>query len=88
MLQNILSRSGLSPDQAEIYISLLDHGPQTATRLSTTTKVKRTYIYKLCSELGALGLVASTGDKKTVFKPLSPDILVAQTQEKIAQSQP
>lgn len=46
-----LINAGLSPEQADIYLSLLDHGPQTAISLAETTKVKRTYVYKICQEL-------------------------------------
>lgn len=82
MIEEILTSLGLSAEQVDIYQSLLEHGAQTAGSLAKTTKVQRTYIYRVAQELAAKGLVAM--DKKgqtTLFVPQSPDHLLAQAEE-------
>lgn len=71
-----LSDLGLSSDQSQLYLSLLENGPQTASKLAQTTSVKRTYVYRLCQELRDLNLVNfQTQGKITTFVPTSPTIL-------------
>lgn len=82
MIEEILTSLGLTPEQVDIYQSLLTHGAQTASSLAKTTKVQRTYIYRVAQELVGKGLVAM--DKKgqtTLYVPQSPDHLLAQAEE-------
>lgn len=81
MIEEILTSLGLSPEQVQIYQSLLKNGPQSASQLSRTTKVQRTYIYRVAQELVAKGLV-SLGKKEqtSIFSPLSPDHLLTQAE--------
>jgi len=77
MLAQILEQLGLRPEEVDIYLSLLSHGPQSASGLGKTTKVQRTYVYRVCQSLIGRGLV--TQAKKphgTTFAPLSPDHLL------------
>lgn len=82
MIEEILTSLGLTPEQVDIYQSLLTNGSQTATKLAKTTKVQRTYIYRVAQELVAKGLVAmDKKDRTTVFVPQSPDHLLTQAEE-------
>ncbi len=73
---DIFSKLGLTQEQADIYESLLNNGPQGASELAKTTKVKRTYIYAVVKELIKKGLVIEgTHGNKTKFRPQSPETL-------------
>lgn len=91
MEPQILTDLGLTPEEAQIYISLLENGPQTAIQLGKTTKVKRTYVYRVIQGLIGHGLASQ--NKKgntTLFAPLSPDHLlnlVASKKQKIEASE-
>ncbi|MBI2326649.1 hypothetical protein HYU91_04665 [Candidatus Collierbacteria bacterium] len=82
--EELLQSLNLSADQTSIYLSLLRHGPQSASQLAKSTNVKRTYVYTVSQELAKLGLVKSSlaGDaspkagKASTFTPNSPDILL------------
>lgn len=78
MITEILTQLGLSTEEADLYQALLTHGPQTAVKLGKTSPVKRTYVYRIASELVKKGLVAIQKiDRTTIFTPLSPDYLLA-----------
>ncbi len=86
MTNQILVNTGLSPDQSEIYLSLIEHGSQTAISLAKTTKVKRTYVYKICQELARQNLIAiEQKGRTTFFNPLSPNIILNKLSEKKSQ---
>lgn len=88
MTTDILTRVGLTPEQADLYQSLLTHGAQTATGLSKTTKIGRTYIYRVGQELTKKGLIRmERKDHKTRFFPLSPDFLTTQAEEQKTKAQ-
>lgn len=66
-----------SPEESAIYLSLVNHGPQSASALSSSTLVKRTYVYAVCKSLINQGLVKEEKKGKTTFfAPLSPDHLL------------
>lgn len=74
---------GLSTEEAEIYLSLLNKGEQGASELSKTTKVKRTYIYSVSASLIKKGLISQVKKgKTTVFNPMSPDKLLTLAHDK------
>lgn len=82
MMTDILTSLGLTPEQVDIYESLLTHGPQTAGSLAKTTQVQRTYIYRVAGELVTKGLVAIDKKGKTsLYIPQSPDHLLTQAEE-------
>ncbi len=82
MYEDILTSLGLTDEQTQIYLSLLSRGPQTVSDLTKSTKVQRTYIYRIAEELIGKGLVAIEGKaKKTTFTPLSPDHLLRQAED-------
>lgn len=76
MFTDVLTKLGLTEEQAEIYQSLLSHGPQGAGQLAKTTNVKRTYIYAVAKELVKKGLITEeTQGKKAIYRPQSPEAL-------------
>lgn len=86
MNNQTLINAGFSPEQSEIYLSLLDHGPQTAISLAKTTKVKRTYVYKICQELANQNFITiQQKGRTTFFSPLSPNIIINKLSEKKSQ---
>lgn len=81
-MTDILTSLGLTPEQVDIYESLLTHGPQSAGSLAKTTHVQRTYIYRVAGELVTKGLVAMDKKGKTsLYIPQSPDHLLTQAEE-------
>jgi len=83
MFENELMNLGLSEEQTEIYLSLLENGAQSATKLAGSTSVKRTYVYKICDELVERGLVSQeVKGRTTVFAPLSPDYLLSEAEQR------
>ncbi len=88
MFRNLLISLGLSPDQIDIYESLLENGAQSASDLAKSTKVKRTYVYTLTAELIKLGLIqAEKRGKATVFITESPERLMRLAQAKKEQAE-
>lgn len=83
MFENELMNLGLSEEQTDIYLSLLENGAQSATQLDGSTNVKRTYVYKICDELVEKGLVSQeVKGRATRFAPLSPDYLLSEAEQR------
>lgn len=76
--ENILIQAGLSEEQALVYSSLLDKGPQKASTVSTWTGIKRSLTYKILEQLENIGLVEKKGNKGAVavFYPAHPSLLL------------
>lgn len=83
MLKETLISIGLSGEEAEIYLALLEHGSLTPSSIAKLTPIKRTYVYKICDGLKEKGLVSVTkkGQSKA-YAPLSPDYLLALAEKK------
>lgn len=75
--QETLSKSVLTPAQAEVYEALLSHGTQTAGSLAKKTSLKRGLTYKVLDDLVELGLVEKEEEegKVAVFSPKHPSVL-------------
>lgn len=83
MEKEVLTKLGLTSEEADIYLSLLNFGSQTAIQISKNTKVKRTYVYKIIQGLILKNLAIKTQkDKTTVFSPLGPDHLLSLASQK------
>lgn len=83
MIPEVLVNLGLSPEEADIYLSLINSGPQSAGQLAKSTKVKRTYIYSVSASLIKKGLASQNKKgKTTIFSPMSPDKLSSLVQTK------
>lgn len=83
MQEETLTNLGLTPEETSVYMSLLENGTQSAIGLGKTSKVKRTYVYKVVQGLIQKGLVSQGKQgRTTVFSPLSPDHLLSLAEEK------
>jgi sugar-specific transcriptional regulator TrmB len=88
MYNQILQNLGLNLDQSQIYLSLLEEGPQTASQLANNTSVKRTYVYNVVKSLANLGLASQEQKGKTTFfKAASPDHLLNIAKDQAAKAQ-
>lgn len=69
-----LATCGLSPEQAKIYLFLLENGMAPAKGISSKIRVGRPLTYKILEQLIALGLVEKREDvgKVTFFRPRHP----------------
>lgn len=76
--ENILIEGGLSEDQALVYQSLLERGPQKASNLTNWTGIKRGLTYKILEQLENMGLVSKKGGKGavTTFSASHPSLLL------------
>ncbi|NTW46299.1 MAG: hypothetical protein HGB18_04605 [Candidatus Moranbacteria bacterium] len=72
-----LSKSGLTPAQAEVYEALLTHGIQPAGSLAKKTSLKRGLVYKVLDDLVGLGLAGKEEEEGKVarFFPKHPSVL-------------
>ncbi len=76
--ENILIEGGLSEDQALVYQSLLERGPQKAKALSSWSGIKRGLTYKILEQLENMGLVNKKGGTGavTTFSASHPSLLL------------
>lgn len=85
-LINSLVIYGLTPVQAQVYLTLLKLGTSTAKSVSTNSNINRVDVYRALRRLGKLGLVEQVLGNPITFCPVEPeqalDILL---QEKMSQ---
>lgn len=83
----ILERSGLSKESAEVYLFLCKESA-THLRVSRATKLNRTKVYRIVQDLEQLGLVArQTDDRGTFLKACDPGVLELELSAKEQQLQ-
>lgn len=83
MIPEVLENLGLSTEEVEVYLSLLEAGAQSASDLAKTTKVKRTHIYNIARSLMKRGFVSQDQSSGTTkFVPLTPDKLLSLAHDK------
>lgn len=76
MIDETLKKIGLSNEETEVYLSLLNSGTVTASQIAKQTSVKRTNVYNICDSLITKGLVTKKAlARGMAFTPLSPDHL-------------
>lgn len=65
---------GLSENQADVYLSLLQHGLSKASKMPQHTGLKRGLVYKVLDQLIDMGFVEKHGGEGSVafYAPLSP----------------
>jgi sugar-specific transcriptional regulator TrmB len=77
-----LEQIGLSAEEAAIYHSLLQKGPQGASELAKSTTIKRTYVYAVCTSLITKGLASKQQKgRTTIFTAQNPTQLQSLAQE-------
>ncbi len=86
---NILTDIGLTADQAEIYLCLLERGSQKAVSVSKHIGIKREMTYKCLNQLFELGIVDKTKPSNSVteFQARHPDSLKVLVERKQRASQ-
>jgi len=72
MYEEILIKTGLTPDQAKIYEVLLKKGVMPTSKASLTAGLKRGLGYKVIEQLVSLGLVEKIDKKVALFAPCHP----------------
>lgn len=83
MNKETLIKIGLSPEEAEVYLDLLEHGAESASVVASHTSVKRTYVYQVVKNLISRGLARELKEgKATKFEPSSPDVLLSLVEQK------
>jgi len=87
-IENILSKAGLTKEQAKIYIFLVENGMTNAKVISTRTRIGRTLTYKIIDQLIRLELVEKCDDigKVSIFSPLHPQKIKDNLNNSISQS--
>lgn len=82
--ENIITQTGLSEEQAIVYQSLLEKGPQKASDLATWAGIKRPTTYKILEELVNMGIVSKKESQGSVatFWPNHPQILLERIDQK------
>lgn len=83
-----LRKLGLSLDEAKVYVELLRE-PSTHLRLSHTTGINRTKVYRLISELEKKSLVSKRTDDRGTFltasDPSALEVRLVSQEEKVKQ---
>lgn len=77
MFNEVLTRAGLSEDEALVYETLLLHGPQSVGTQLPRVSIKRGLLYKVLDRLIQRGLVTEKISKKrAIFVAQPPDTLL------------
>jgi sugar-specific transcriptional regulator TrmB len=87
-IENILSKTGLTPEQSKIYFFLVENGITNAKVISMRTKVGRTLTYKVLDQLIDKELVEKRDrvGKVSIFAPLHPQKIKDELNNSINQS--
>lgn len=76
-IQETLIRSGLSHNEAKVYLAALELGETTISRIAKKSKVKRATTYLAVDTLKARGLIgASKKGRRTVYSAQNPKKLI------------
>lgn len=79
----ILTAAGLTEEEAQVYLLLLERGSLTAGELLESVKMKRSTLYQLLRGLESRGLVVEKEIRKKLrFSPAAPDILLDRAHER------
>lgn len=75
-MRSVFSKIGLSPKEERCYTYLLEHGEQTAARISKDTGIARTNMYHILGSLQDRHLIdAVEGSGKTLYSATHPEAL-------------
>ena len=77
MEESILINAGLTPNESQVYVSLLKKGISLASELASTTNISRPHVYDSIKKLIDKGLVSYViKDNKRYFKATNPKELL------------
>lgn len=83
-ISEVLSEFGLSPQEVNVYIKLIELGGSSATQLATQMGIKRTTAYPLLERLISHGIViVSDQGSKKFFTPVRPNKLSSLYENKL-----
>lgn len=84
-----LEKMGLSEDESEIYLFLLENGPRSPLELSRQTNINRSKIYRLIEVMQEKKLLEDTktawGQKLVAAPPDNLELIIARDEEKVKQ---
>lgn len=78
-----LQSIGLSENQAKVYMACLQLGESSVLHISRVAGLKRPSVYLLLSELERMGLVSKAPQKKTAYRAMAPERIVADQTDKL-----
>ncbi len=80
---------GLSPTEAQVYLSLIENPGSSASAIATATRLSRTAVYQILCALSDKGLIESGAGYGSKFAVIAPDrglsALIAHEEEALAQ---
>lgn len=78
VVEELLTKAGLSNPQAGVYLYLLDHGQTAPPLIADALRLTRSNAYKILERLEELGLVHKSDlDKKQVYQAADPTALAS-----------
>jgi sugar-specific transcriptional regulator TrmB len=81
--KTLLENLGLDERESEIYLALLELGPQLPQYIARNTGIKRTTLYEIFPEMIKRGLIVEiTQGKRRLFQATSPDKLFGDYERK------
>ncbi len=87
-LENYITSLGFSSEAAEIYDALRKRGELTLLELSRSTRIERTYLYRLLPDLIEQGLIKEVVRKKAkMVAAASPEQIELMVKEKVSKSE-
>ncbi|XHH08304.1 MAG: TrmB family transcriptional regulator [Candidatus Bathyarchaeia archaeon] len=72
----VLTRLGLTVNQAKIFIALAQLEPSTATQIARTANLAREVVYRTIPILQKMGLITRTISFPTLFTAVSPELAI------------
>lgn len=76
---------GMSSQEAELYVHLLQVGPSKVSQLAPYFDVSRSKLYSLLDDLSQKGFVSKTPERPTVYHPVFPENAFELGRERILQ---
>src|ERR1035437_5800588 len=87
-LEEILVKSGLSPNEVKVFLALLSLGRGTVSKITRKAGLNRTTGYDVLDSLTAKGLISISGkEPKQEFVAESPDKIVILLQNNMVQAE-
>lgn len=85
-LRDNLSLLGLSSKEIEVYLTILDHGTATVSRVVEDSEVSQRHVYQMCERLHDRGLVVLNDHvRPSVVRAQSPDSAVRHIEDHLGE---
>lgn len=86
-LANKLQRLGFEPDEATVYIRLLQNGPSRASTLASLCDMNRTKIYRVLDDLVDDRYATASVGRPTIYRAQDPEEVFGQLREDVKAKQ-